>query len=114
MIHGESAEIKSNAIPLFYSALSRDFPGGPAVKNLPASAGYTGVTPGPGSKIPHAVGQLSPRATTTEPAHPRAHALQQEKPPPREARTAQLRSGPRSAQLEKAHGQQWRPSTAKN
>ena len=67
-----------------------------------ASAGYTGLTPGPGSKIPHAVGQLRPRATTTEPAYSRARALQQEKPPQREACTAQLNSGPRSQQLEKS------------
>ena len=66
------------------------------------SAGYTGLTPGPGSKIPHAVGQLRPRATTTEPAYSRARALQQEKPPQREACTAQLNSGPRSQQLEKS------------
>ena len=31
-------------------------------------------------KIPHATGQLSPQATTTEPTHSRAHALLQEKP----------------------------------
>ena len=32
-------------------------------------------------EIPHAMGQLGPCATTTEPTHSRAHALQQEKPP---------------------------------
>jgi len=32
-------------------------------------------------KIPHATGQLSLCATTTEAHVPRAHALQQEKPP---------------------------------
>ena len=44
----------------------RDFPGGPAVKNLPYNAGDVGSIPGQGTKIPHAAGQLSPHATTTE------------------------------------------------
>ena len=38
------------------------------VKNLPSNAGDTGSTPGQGTKIAHATGQLSLRATTTEPA----------------------------------------------
>ena len=37
------------------------------VNNLPASAGDTSLSPSPG-KIPHAVEQLSPSATITEPA----------------------------------------------
>ena len=61
------------------------------VKNLPANAGDTGFNPWSG-KIPHATEQLSPCATTTEPAlwsscatttearAPRARAPQQEKP----------------------------------
>ena len=36
------------------------------VKNLPSNAGDTGSIPGQGTKIPHAMGQLSPHATTTE------------------------------------------------
>ena len=36
------------------------------VKNPPSNAGDADVIPGQGTKIPHAVGQLSPRATTTE------------------------------------------------
>ena len=44
-----------------------DFPGGPVVKNPPSDAGDTGSIPGLGTKIPHAVGQLSPCTTTTEP-----------------------------------------------
>ena len=36
------------------------------VKSLPSSAGVAGSIPGHGTKIPRAVGQLSPRATTTE------------------------------------------------
>ena len=46
---------------------SRGFPGGAVVRSLPANAGDTGLSPGPG-KIPHATEQLSPCATTTEPA----------------------------------------------
>ena len=45
---------------------SRDFPGGPVVKSPPYNAGDAGSIPGQGTKIPHAAGQLSPRATTTE------------------------------------------------
>ena len=45
----------------------RDFPFGPVVKNLPSNAEDTGSIPGRGTKIPHATGQLSPRATSTEP-----------------------------------------------
>ena len=41
-----------------------DFPGGPVVKNLPCNAGNTGLIPGWGTKIPHAMEQLNPRATT--------------------------------------------------
>ena len=39
------------------------------VKNPPSNAGDTGSIPGQGTKIPHAAGQLSPRAITTELAH---------------------------------------------
>ena len=42
----------------------RDFPGGLEVKNPPSNAGDGGLTPGQGTKIPHAVGC----ATTREPA----------------------------------------------
>ena len=46
-----------------------DFLGGPVVKNLPCNAGDAGSTPGRGTKIPHAVEQLSPDAVTPEPEH---------------------------------------------
>ena len=77
----------------------RDFPGGAVVKNLPASAGDTGLSPGPGrshmrqSNKAHAPQLLSlcsrarepqllsPCATAAEAHMPRARALQQEKPP---------------------------------
>ena len=42
-----------------------DFPGGPVVKNLPANAEDMDLISGPGTKIPHAIGQLSPHATAT-------------------------------------------------
>ena len=37
------------------------------VKTLPSNAGDSGLIPGQGTKIPHAAGQLSPCAATTEP-----------------------------------------------
>ena len=43
-----------------------DFPGGPVVKNMPSNAGDTGSIPGQGTKIPHAVGQLSLSTTMRE------------------------------------------------
>ena len=52
----------------------QDFPGGLLVKYLPFNAGDTGSIPGPGTKIPHAVGQLSSRVPTTEPNLPAARA----------------------------------------
>ena len=42
------------------------FPGGSVVKNPPANAGDMGLSPG-GGRFPHAMEQLSPCATTTEP-----------------------------------------------
>ena len=79
--------------------MAGDFPGGTVVKNPPTNAGDTGSIPGPGrSHMPQSnkahVPQLlslhsrarepqllSPHAATTEACAPRAHALQQEKPP---------------------------------
>ena len=91
------------------------------VKNPPANAGDTGLSPG---KIPHAVEQLSLHTTTTEPASracepqllspcaaatearvPRARAPQQEKP---------LQWETCAPQLEKTRAQQRRPNAAKN
>ena len=45
---------------------SRDFPGGAVVKNPPYNGGDAGSIPGQGTRIPHAMEQLSPHATTTE------------------------------------------------
>ena len=62
---------------LFKEQAYRDFPGGPVVENPSCNIGDTCSIPGWGTKIPHAVGQLSPRATTKEPERHnyRAHAL---------------------------------------
>ena len=46
-----------------------DFPGGPVIKNPPSNAGDMASIPGRGTKIPHAMGQLSPRTTAREPKH---------------------------------------------
>ena len=48
------------------------------VKNLPSSAGDTSLIPGWGTKIPHAAGQLSLLAVTTEPVHSGAREPQLE------------------------------------
>ena len=57
---------------------SRDFPGGPVVKNPPSNAGDVDSIPDRETKIPHATGQLSPRTTTIEftDLNQRAHAPQ--------------------------------------
>ena len=47
----------------------RDFRRGPVLKNPPYNAGDVGSIPGQGTKIPHATGQRSPHATTTELMH---------------------------------------------
>ena len=46
----------------------RNFPCGSVVKNRPSNAGSAGLIPGRGTKIPHAMGQLSLCTTTREPA----------------------------------------------
>ena len=44
-----------------------DFSGSPVAKSLPSNAGDTGLIPGQGTKISHAAGHLSPRATMKDP-----------------------------------------------
>ena len=46
--------------------ITRDFPGGPGVKNPPSRARDVNLIPGQGAKTSHATGQQSPLATTTE------------------------------------------------
>ena len=43
-----------------------DFPGGPVVESLPCNAGDVGLILGQGTRVPHAVGQLSPCTAITE------------------------------------------------
>ena len=57
----------SKLFPLNIIRITEDFSGGTVVKNPFANAGDTGSIPSLG-KIPHAAEQLSPCATTTEPA----------------------------------------------
>ena len=61
------AQINYHALPggiqeLALKNVSRDFPGCPGLKNLPSSAGAMGSGRGQGSRILHAMGQLSPCA----------------------------------------------------
>ena len=44
-------------------------PGGPVVENPPCNAGNAGLIPGQGTKIPHAMEQLSLPTTTRESVH---------------------------------------------
>ena len=48
------------------------------VKNPLCNAGDVGQIPGQGTKIPHAAGQLSPYATTRQPASSAAHTTARE------------------------------------
>ena len=50
----------------FFFKKKQGFPGGTLVKNLPSNAGDAGLIPGQGTKIPHATGQLNPRAASRE------------------------------------------------
>ena len=59
------------------------------VKNLASSAGDTGLLPGRGTKIPHALEQLAHLQATTELVHFRAQAPQQENPEQRNEDPAQ-------------------------
>ena len=63
----ENNSVHQNLKLLLIKGHYRDFPGGPMVKNPPSNAGDMGSNLGRGTKIPHGAGQLSPRATTTEP-----------------------------------------------
>ena len=62
---------------------------------------------------PTCLRQMSPWATTTEPACHRACALQQEEPSQWAAWALRLESSPPLPRLDKAQGQQRRPTTAK-
>ena len=55
--------------------------GGPVVKNSPASIVDTGPIPGQGTKILHAIEQLSPQSTTGESCAAMKDATRQNKDP---------------------------------
>ena len=57
-----------------YKNQVKDFPSGSVVKNLPSNAGDKGLIPGRGTKIPHALGQLTLCAETNDPMCSRAPA----------------------------------------
>ena len=87
------------------------------VKNLPSNSGDAGLIPAQGTKIPHATGQLSPRAITTELAHlnKRARVQQTTELTRPGACVPQLqRSNEETARHnERSRGLQLRPDTAK-
>ena len=96
-------------LPQCLKPIHRDFPGGPVVKNPLSNVGDRGSIPSRGAKIPHAAGQLSPHAVTTElarlnesqrAANYRAHTPQLEK---RNSAHHNYRS-PRIATKDPAHG----------
>ena len=74
-------EIIRYKLLLYKNIINRDFSSGLLVKNPPYSSRDMGLIPGPGTKIPHTFGQLSPCAAATIAHKPRACALHQEKPP---------------------------------
>ena len=92
--------------------IRRGFPGGAVVESLPANAGHTGSSPGPGgSRVPRSGWAREPQLLSL-----RVWSLcsaAREAAMVRGPRTA-MRSGPRSPQLEKALAQGRRPNTAKN
>ena len=93
----------------------RDFHGDPVVKNPPSNAWDVGSIPGQGTKIPHAMGQLSPRATTTEPMYSGARVPQLDKENPRTTtreKPACRSEGP-AHHIERSHVPQLRPDAAK-
>ena len=93
-------------------------PGGAVVKNPPANAGDTGLSPGlgrshmPWSNWARAPQLLSLRATTTEPVRLEP-VLHNEKPLQWEGCAPQRRVAPARHNQRKARAQQQRPNTAK-
>ena len=77
-----SVLFKSVCIMKYKTQLRREFPGGPMVKSLPCDAGDVGSIPGQRTKIPHAMKQLSPRATTRQSVchEERSRVMQQRRP----------------------------------
>ena len=100
---GKAVErMKYNINTGFYLKITnnQDFRGGPVVKNPPSNTGEAGSIPGWGTKVQHAMGQLSPRAATTEPTCSGAREPQLESP--RAATREPVRSGAHTPQLERS------------
>ena len=105
-----------------FNKIHADSPGGPVVKHLPANVGdMDSIHETGGFCMPRgnwATPQLLSLCSRAykpplwKPTCPRAR-VPQEKPLQWEACRPQLQSSPCLLQLEKAHVQQWRPSTAK-
>ena len=97
---------------MFVNINSQGFPGGAVVENLPANAGDTGSSPGPGgSHMPWSDWAREPQLLS-----PRVWSLcsaTREAATVNGPRTA-MKRGPRLPQLEKALAQKRRPNTAKN
>ena len=62
----ETSKVRFLLDKVIQKYIDRDFPGGPVVKNLPYNSVDKSTIPGQGTKIPHASGQQSPCAATTE------------------------------------------------
>ena len=62
------------------SSVLGDFPGGPVVKNPPSNIRDVKSIPSRGTKIPHAAGQLNPRAATPKPTCSGVHNENPEQP----------------------------------
>ena len=60
----EALQYPEETVCPLYKKLKRNLPGGPVIKNPPRNAGDLSSIPVWGTKIPHAVEQLSLHATT--------------------------------------------------
>ena len=79
-IHGKERAQHNSWNRIAVRNVTRDFPGGPVVKNPPYNARDADSIPGQGTKIPHAAGQLRPRAATAELVGLNDHVLQTTEP----------------------------------
>ena len=83
-IYNGNKENVTKRHPRCFNRCNEDFPGGPAVKNPPANAGETDLTPGLGRlhkpQSNEASAQLDLCSATTEACPATARTLQQEKP----------------------------------
>ena len=116
--------LASNTPLIFKNSNFRGFPGGTVVKNPPANAGDTGLSPGPGrSHMPRRNQARGPqllrlRSIAREPQLLKPTRLEpvlcNKRSHPMRSPCTATTSSPRSLQLEKACAQQRRPNAAKN